>query len=205
MLIETDISITKKTPVGKRQDWKKANMQALRDYLQRIDWTELMAGDTESAWTAFKEVATEAVERFVPLSTCRGQNTPPWLNREIIKLIRRKKKAWRILKSYETKEARDNYVKLEKETTKKIKNAKRRLEREVARTCDDNGKKFSRYIKSKTKSKDSVGPLKLGDGKLVVEEAQMAEVLNKFFASVFTQENILNIPEPPRETEEKLL
>ena len=142
--IETAVRFGKKTKITKRPDWKKADTVSLQKYLQK-DWDTVLGGlNTEAAWDKFKEIMSEAVSKYVPLSTCRGAGTPPWLNRDIVKLVRRKKKAWRILKQYATAEARDNYTRLERETTKKIKNAKRRLEREVAGTKDDNGKKFSR-------------------------------------------------------------
>jgi hypothetical protein len=44
-----------------------------------------------------------------------------------------------------------------------------------------------------------VGPLIDKDRKLVTGEKEMAEVLNKFFASVFTQESTQNVPRAARE------
>ncbi len=38
------------------------------------------------------------------------------------------------------------------------------------------------------------------DKKLIRNEKEMAEELNKFFSSVFTQENLQNVPEPEPET-----
>ena len=206
LLIETTVRFGKNISKTTRQDWRKADTVALKNYLKETDWETLLGQlNTEEAWAKFKEVVTEAVNKYVPLSTCRAAGTPPWLNREIVKLVRRKKKAWKILKQYSTVEARDNYARLERETTKKIQNAKRRLEREVARTRDDNGKKFSRYVRSKTKTRDGVGPLKSENGSLIVGEAETANMLNDFFASVFTEEDTTRMPHLGLETEEELL
>ena len=45
------------------------------------------------------------------------------------------------------------------------------------------------------KTKSAIGPLKDPLGNLVVENDKMADVLNNAFCSVFTNEDIVNIPE----------
>ena len=52
--------------------------------------------------------------------------------------------------------------------------------------CQGNKKSFFKYISSKWKTRDNVGPLLNEVGVLVMEEAEKAELLNAFFASVFT-------------------
>jgi len=56
---------------------------------------------------------------------------------------------------------------------------------------------FYRYVQTKTKSKDRVGPLKDSAGNLIEEDNRnrMCDTLNNFFASVFTQENTDTVPE----------
>ena len=66
--------------------------------------------------------------------------------------------------------------------------------------CDNNAKTFANYIKSKTKSHTGIGPLKDADGHLITDDKKMAEKLNNFFASVFTNENIHDIPTREQET-----
>ena len=51
----------------------------------------------------------------------------------------------------------------------------------------------------------SIGPLKHEDGSLITEDMDMAEELNKFFASVFTQEDITTVPVLEPETEKTFL
>ena len=57
-----------------------------------------------------------------------------------------------------------------------------------------NPKYFGEYVQSKTKSNMGIGPLRRDDGFMAVSEAQKADVLNNFFASVFTHENTDNMP-----------
>jgi hypothetical protein len=98
----------------------------------------------------------------------------------------------------------ENYKRVEKDVKNKIRNAKRKMERDLAFGEDKNRKKFSNYVKSKTKSKTSVGPIKSNTGELTSDKQAMANILNGFFASVFTNENLSNMPHKNRETEKKL-
>ena len=85
-------------------------------------------------------------------------------------------------------------------TIKKVRNAKRGEEKRLANSNDNNGRKFAAHIKSKTKTSITIGPLKKSDGTLLTEDLAMAEELNKFFASVFTQESVTTVPVSPKPT-----
>jgi hypothetical protein len=54
-------------------------------------------------------------------------------------------------------------------------------------------------MKSKTKSKTTVGPLLSADKQIITDEREIAEELNKFFSSMFTREDLQNVPEPEKE------
>ena len=51
---------------------------------------------------------------------------------------------------------------------------------------DTNNKGFYRYVNEKKKVKESIAPLMSKTAKLVTTDEEKAEVLNIFFASVFT-------------------
>ena len=52
-----------------------------------------------------------------------------------------------------------------------------------------NIRQFSSYVKSRTKSKTGIGPLRNDNGDSVTNEKEMANILNSCFARVFTQDN----------------
>ena len=65
---------------------------------------------------------------------------------------------------------------------KLIRNAKRNLEKRLANE-KNNKRPFYAYVKGKTKSCQTVGPLKREDGKTTETDKETAEELNKFFVS----------------------
>ena len=62
-------------------------------------------------------------------------------------------------------------------------------------------KPFYAYVKGKTKSRQTVGPLKRGDEKRTENDKGTAEELNKFFASVYSKKNAIPLPPLPERRE----
>jgi len=60
------------------------------------------------------------------------------------------------------------------------------LELNLARDVKDNRKSFFKYLSSKQKTRESVGPLLNEVGAVVMEDAEKVELLNAAFTPVFT-------------------
>ncbi|GAB0209393.1 mitochondrial enolase superfamily member 1 [Grus japonensis] len=60
------------------------------------------------------------------------------------------------------------------------------MEISLARDVKDNKKSFYRYVSEKRRMRENVGPFRNETGDLVTQDMEKAEVLNDFFASVFT-------------------
>ena len=70
----------------------------------------------------------------------------------------------------------------------------RDYEKNICLNVKDKPKVFWSYIKSKSKTRDKVCDLMQDDGSLTVNNSEKADVLNKFFTSVFVHENTNNVP-----------
>jgi hypothetical protein len=172
----------------------------MKSDISDVDWRTQLDGRTvEEGWRFFRQKLSETVEKNVPKSGGRTKLKNPWMTREILRLIRRKRRKWKEVKNSTSAEDMKQYKQLEKETSKKIRNAKRKMEKDLAYSEDKNNRKFARYIKSKTKSKTTIGPLITREKKMLTEDKDMAEELNTFFASVFTKEDLQTIPEAEEE------
>ena len=72
------------------------------------------------------------------------------------------------------------------------------FEEKLSRNVKEDSKSFYNYVRSKQKRKEMVGPLKKEEdnGEVIVDDVEAAETLNKYFSTVFTLEELGNIPEP---------
>ena len=86
--------------------------------------------------------------------------------------------------------------KLRNEATKGVRSAKRLFEKRLAEEIKDNPKSFWSYVRSKTKVKTGISDLDKEDGTRTKNDEEKANVLNDFFASVFTREDLSHVPEP---------
>ena len=77
-----------------------------------------------------------------------------------------------------------------------IRKCKRTFEKKFADNIKNDSISFYAYVRSKQNVRDKVGPLENNRGNIISEGFQMAEVLNEYFSSVFTTEDISSLPVP---------
>ena len=56
-------------------------------------------------------------------------------------------------------------------------------------------KHFFKYFSNNKKQKSSIGLLLLEEGNIILTDTEIADILNNHFGSVFTTENLNNIPD----------
>ena len=177
--------------------WKNANLDGIRNRLEDTNWdSELANQDCNGAWLTFHTKILELIDEYVPTVPRRKEGKQPWMNKQLLREIRQKRRRW---KQYKASGGNPELFRLYKESEKRVQQGKRRakraLEKKLARS-EKSDRMFNAYVKSKTKSKVSVGPLKDANGKVISDSMEMAEELNSFFSSVFTREDTSNLPLP---------
>ena len=174
-------------------DWSSADKEGLADFLSSIKWSDEMNDmSTEQVWTFFKETIHKGMSTFVPFKTRRDNRSPPWYNKRIKNMVRKKQKLWDKYRQLHTQESFSNYKLVEKKCKKAIASAKKRLEKNIANSNDQ--RPFFMYVKGKTKSRTNIGPLKVNDS-VLTSNKDMATALNNFFSSVFTRESHQSVPD----------
>ena len=103
---------------------------------------------------------------------------------------------WRIYKHTGNVEDYTNYKEALNLATTEIIKFKRTFDKKFAGNIKNYRKSFYAYVKSKQKVQDKVGPLENNSGNIISNWFKMAEVLNEYFRSVFTTEDISSLPVP---------
>ena len=170
-------------------DWRNADLSRLREEVACVDWVKEMDGmNTLESWDFFKKEVSVAELKCVPMKRRRVSSRPLWMQQNVMRIIRKKKRLWATYQRTKEFEEYQAYKRVEKETRKVVRQAKKKFERKLAKEAKSKPKMFYSYLKSKMSNRQSVGPLKDGES-VVSDDERMANVLNKFFVSVFTEEN----------------
>ena len=185
------------------RNYKNADYEKIRKDLH-IDWDQRLANkDTDETWLEIKGVIQDVMNKHVPMKTIRNANGPRWMNGEIRRMIKEKKRAWDKWKKSKSEEDKKAYKNIEKKTKKTIKNKKNELERTVAREAKTNPSNFYSYVNRAKRTRGKIGPLKDADGCIVVDAQKQADMLNTYYASVFTK-SLIQTPTKDKTCEHEL-
>ena len=176
-------------------DFQRADFEKLRGILKNTDWSEIYRiQDVEEAWNTFMDILTKAVSECIPTRVRRPASNPKpkWWNFDIRNILLAKKHAYRQYKSTQCESDKSEYKRIRREAKRLIKTSKKLHELYIASNCKENPKEFYRYIRAKKVLSSIIGPLVSPDGEITTDESEMAEILNNYFASVFTIEENRN-------------
>ena len=184
----------KKEEYIKIYNMKRGNYNKMREEIAGYKW-DLADKDTNEIYKCIKKVVHTSMEKNIPKIRLNNKKKKPrWLNNKIMRKIKKKHK---LFKRYLlTKEGTDylKFMQARKRCKKEIKSAKRGYERNIAKHSKANPKQFWKYVNDKLKVNTGISPLERGDGTKATSDEDKANILNKYFASVFTNENTNNTP-----------
>ncbi|XP_072107366.1 uncharacterized protein [Mobula birostris] len=193
-MIEFTVKLEKEKPKSDVSvfQWSKGNYSGMREELAKVDWKETLAGRTaEQQWLEFMREMRKVQDRYIPKKKkfSSGKRMQPWLTREVKAKVKAKERAYKEAKISGKTEDWEVFKTLRKKTKKVIKREKINYERKLANNIKEDTKSFFKYIKSKRQVRVDIGPIENDTGEIVMGDEEIAEELNKYFASVFTEED----------------
>ena len=182
------------------------------EFNKNFDSAKLNGLNVEDTWIVIRDLIKDNMEKHIPkIITNEKKAKSSWVNKKVIKQVRKKTKLYS--KFLQTKEGKVYLVDKQSDTNnitkgpeykkyrkkinkcnKIIKKIRKNYENNIANNCKDSPKAFWRYVNERTKSNVGVSALKRENGEYAVSDADKAEVLNNFFASVFIREDVTDIP-----------
>ena len=176
----------------------KGDYDGMRESLSKINWDEELnpESDVDTWWSTIDSIIDENVDKYVPKKRYRQNAFKRSFSAPVtlIERIRMKRKAFKTYKKFPTVENYNTYVKYRNQVKWQTRKAKRAREAKVARDAKKNPKAFFQYVASKIKSTESISNLTKSDGTLTEDDQGKASVLSDFFGSVFTKEDLSNVP-----------
>jgi len=177
--------------------WKRANLDGIKAHLsgnlEIFNNSDFLS--SSEMWTFIKKTIADAIDKNVPTKRTASRQNHPWMNTELRRLSRRKQRAYAKAKRTKRQKDQNRYKKLKAELQRQSRRAHTEFMKEiVSKELKDNPKRFWSYIKSRKQDASGITALKNKDGFLHSDTPTKAEILNNQFHSVYTKEDLNNIP-----------
>ena len=149
----------------------------------------------EVNWTSLKEALLKSVSKHIPMKKYKNSHRNlPWINRSIKSHMKKRKKLYNTAKQLNTEEAWVNYRKSRNEVNNMLKAAHEEYRSRILDTSFSGHKRqFWKYIRTMKKNTSSI-PTLISNGFILTNAKDKATVLNSYFQSVFTIEDLTNVP-----------
>ena len=148
-LLQVKVSFEVVSYVKKRLDFRIANFDAMRSFLRGASIPVEL--DVNEKWLFLKSKITEAVKKFIlELSIKSNKNRRYTANRDILELVRKKK---RLCENFVSSKSPDDHKKYKASRNllrKETRNLAQEMEQEITNNLKSNPKKFWSYVSQKT-------------------------------------------------------
>ncbi len=182
-------------------------MDALCVGLREIDLSLTISESSDDInidWKHWKETFLSTVSKHIPKQKIRGRNSLPWINGDILHQIKKKESIRRKLKANPTLHLQEKYRKMRSEVKRFIlRESRENFFSSINDSFANNSKRFWSVMKQKSKtcsipdcismpapssSTDHVDPSSARP--TATKPAEIAEMFNTYFASVFTSDDL---------------
>ena len=203
LMLQFEINFDMQKPLEVKQarrNYMKTDINKFNSIMNK-DWDQLLLNkSSEEAYNTFLKVYNQAVEEAVPVTYTPVSTKyvkPPWMKPSTLKLV--KKKHNLLIRYLNTRKDEDKeaYHRVRNQVAHQTTEDRTTFEEKIAAETKQNINAFWRYVNSNRKSKKPIPDLVKPDKSKATTDIEKAEVLNSQFSSVFTSEDLFNLPQPP--------
>ena len=201
-IIKFEIPCKVEKPVPKiKVVYEQGDYAGLKQALDKVDWKQELgkhSGDVNKQWEFFKNKFATEEKRFVPRKkvfingTLNSKLSTP-LDKKSLRVAKKKNHKWsRIRKNLADDEEKLQYNRIRNQIRSLTRKSTKILEKNITQNVKKNPKGFWKYSQQKLKTRSNIPDLiKPGteqDPVYATTDQEKAEVLLKYFSSVFTTE-----------------
>ena len=187
-------------PTCERFSYDYGDYAALREKLKQIDWNkEFSEMSTDAMMSHFESKLSDVMEQCIPKHRVNPRNfdkrQPFWMNNHALRSLKKKHNAYKRWVLTKCGKDYQRYKKQSNNAKATIRKLVRKFEQNIAMKIKSNSKEYWKYANSKLKNKSKVPDLKTSNNEFTKSEQEKVDVLNHFFTSVFTREDLSSIPQ----------
>ena len=164
--------------------------QGIREFL-----TTHATRTVEENYNSFKSKVQSLINSHIPIKMTSSRTNMPWFNNTLKRMCKRKQRLFNKAKRSGSNKCWQQYRTFKRDTLKAIRWQRWKHINNVLQVDleQSDPKPFWRYVRAQRQDFSGVSPL-LQKGKLITDRLKRTNILNNLFLSVFTKENILDIP-----------
>ena len=191
-LISFDLSLEiQKKPKVKRlvYNFKKANWAGLKEQLTHAPWDEcFVPSNIDESLSNWCDLFLKAVDDHIPKYNIKNVYDHPWIDKELLHLIKKKNIQRKKFRKTQSSVDYELYKKTRRDTKQLISKKKKDYNKKLTESLFENPKRFWSSVKLSTKTRQNVNFLRT-DNDFTTDKLCMANILNKFFHSVFNAQD----------------
>ena len=173
-----------------RLNFSKGKFQLLNDLIEQTSWAAVEdPWDPHQCYEAFKVILGDLVSSCIPRACQKRNRHNIYINKEAIRLKRKKRKLWGEYIHTDDEICYARYVRCKNDLRGLTRTLRKDFEQRLVANIKDNPKGFWCYARSRMKCKTGVENLRTESGGLTQRDCEKAEVLNTFFRSVCSRED----------------
>ena len=174
-------------------NYKRADFEGMRRSLQLIPWDSMLNVDVNEAVDTFYDVLGGAIRDYIPTVTLR-RNCPPWFDAEVKRALKEKETAFKRMKRNHSSEAVNDFE--NKRRDFKSLSGRKYFEylRGMIGDFKNNPKRFWSFLKC-VRGKTGQIPVLMDGQREVTGDVERANLLNRTFASKFSNPEVTKFPE----------
>ncbi|KAJ3595710.1 hypothetical protein NHX12_005013 [Muraenolepis orangiensis] len=201
LLIELVCELEPRKRGTARYLYNKADFDSMRADLD-IDWEKLLGDnkDIEEQWSTCIDIIQQSMKKHIPQSKCHSskkktKNFTTPLDEKALSKLKKKHQLWKRYLNTKNGEIYIEYCRTRNQVRRITRKAIKDFERSIAKQSKSNSKKVWAYVHSKRKTRSGIADLidldsldEAASPTLATTDLARAEVLNRFYSSVFTVE-----------------
>ena len=181
----------------------KADYQKLRYHASLIPWEQVNTMDLAEAYSFFKNSLEHLVDSFVP-KTRPGRKPNLYMNRAALRMRKLKRSLWAQYMKSKSPTDYTQYTKCRNKLRKMTRQLRKEFELKLAEESKSNPKAFWRYVNTRLKTKTGIDALEDEEGVVHCSPQKKAEILSRYFGSVFVDEDLNTLPAAEQHSPEML-
>ena len=161
-----------------KYNYSKGNYTKINTDLEKLNWEEEFRHDSvENAWMKFAEKVFKIIKDNIPVCNFRQSKCHmPWMKADVLKAVKKKRTLWKKYKYCKSTLNKDRYEEAKRLSSRKVRGAKLKYEKEVAENVKENPKIFWKFVNSKITVKETIPSLVDSDGKLFIDDEKKAVI-----------------------------